>query len=46
MPEVDAERRRKLVYGHLIQLPRMSSYLLAFAIGDLQGKTAKTRTEH
>lgn len=43
MPEVDAERRKETGLWTFDTTPRMSSYLLAFAIGDLQGKTAKTK---
>ena len=43
MPEVDAERRKETGLWTFDTTPRMSSYLLAFALGDLQGKTAKTK---
>ena len=38
MPEVDAERRQETGLWTFDTTPRMSSYLLAFALGDLQGK--------
>ena len=43
MPEVDTERRKETGLWTFDTTPRMSSYLLAFALGDLQGKTAKTK---
>lgn len=43
MPEVDAERRQETGLWTFATTPRMSSYLLAFALGDLQGKTATTQ---
>lgn len=43
MPEVDADRRKETGLWTFDTTPRMSSYLLAFALGDLQGKTAKTK---
>ena len=43
MPEVDAERRKERGLWTFDTTPRMSSYLLAFALGDLQGKTASSK---
>lgn len=43
MPEIDADRRKETGIWTFDTTPRMSSYLLAFALGDLQGKTAKTK---
>ncbi len=43
MPEVDADCRKETGLWTFDTTPRMSSYLLAFALGDLQGKTAKTK---
>lgn len=43
MPEVDAERRKETGLWTFDTTPRMSSYLLAFALGDLQGKTASSK---
>ncbi|MBM7636929.1 M1 family metallopeptidase [Streptococcus saliviloxodontae] len=42
MPECNVERRQETGIWTFETTPRMSSYLLAFALGDLQGKTAKT----
>lgn len=42
MPEINVERRQETGVWAFATTPRMSSYLLAFGIGDLQGKTAKT----
>ena len=43
MPEVDVENRKATGVWKFETTPRMSSYLLAFAAGDMQGITAKTK---
>ncbi len=43
MPEIDIENRKKTGIWKFETTPRMSSYLLAFVAGDLQGVTAKTK---
>ena len=43
MPEIDVENRKETGIWKFDTTPRMSSYLLAFAAGDLQGVTAKTK---
>lgn len=43
MPEINVERRIETGLWSFDTTPRMSSYLLAFALGELQGKTAKTK---
>ena len=43
MPEIDVENRKETGIWKFATTPRMSSYLLAFAAGDLQGITAKTK---
>ena len=43
MPEIDVENRKATGIWTFATTPRMSSYLLAFAAGDLQGVTAKTK---
>lgn len=43
MPEINAERRQETGVWTFATTPRMSSYLLAFAFGQLQGKTAYTK---
>lgn len=43
MPEINQDLRKETGVWTFETTPRMSSYLLAFAIGDLQGKTAKTQ---
>ena len=43
MPEIDAENRKETGIWKFETTPRMSSYLLAFVAGDLQGVTAKTK---
>lgn len=43
MPEINEDRRLETGLWSFDTTPRMSSYLLAFAVGDLQGKTAKTK---
>lgn len=43
MPEIAVEERQKTGIWRFDTTPRMSSYLLAFAIGDLHGQTAKTK---
>lgn len=43
MPETDVENRKKTGIWKFETTPRMSSYLLAFVAGDLQGVTAKTK---
>ncbi len=43
MPEIDKDRRQETGIWTFDTTPRMSSYLLAFGLGDLQGKTAETK---
>lgn len=43
MPEINQDLRKETGVWTFKTTPRTSSYLLAFAIGDLQGKTAKTQ---
>ena len=43
MPEIEAEAREESGIWKFATTPRMSSYLLAFAIGELQGVTATTK---
>ena len=43
MPESNVERRQETGIWTFATTPRMSSYLLAFALGELQGKTAHTK---
>ncbi|WP_049530827.1 M1 family metallopeptidase [Streptococcus pseudopneumoniae] len=43
MPEIDVENRKETSIWKFETTPRMSSYLLAFVAGDLQGVTAKTK---
>ena len=43
MPETDVEDRKETGIWKFETTPRMSSYLLAFVAGDLQGVTAKTK---
>jgi len=43
MPEIDVENRKETGIWKFATTPRMSSYLLAFVAGDLQGVTAKTK---
>ncbi|HEL0677922.1 TPA: M1 family metallopeptidase [Streptococcus equi subsp. zooepidemicus] len=43
MPEVNAERRKETGLWTFETTPRMSPYLLAFALGDLHGKTTKSK---
>ena len=43
MPEIDADNRKETGIWKFETTPRMSSYLLAFVAGDLQGVTAKTK---
>ena len=43
MPEIDVENRKETGIWKFATTPRMSSYLLAFAAGELQGITAKTK---
>lgn len=43
MPEIDVDRRKETGIWRFDTTPRMSSYLLAFAIGDLHGQTATTK---
>ena len=44
MPEIEVENRKETGIWKFETTPRMSSYLLAFVAGDLQGVTAKTKT--
>ena len=43
MQEIDVENRKETGIWKFETTPRMSSYLLAFVAGDLQGVTAKTK---
>ena len=43
MPEIDVEHRKESGIWKFETTPRMSSYLLAFVAGDLQGVTATTK---
>ena len=43
MPEIDVENRKATGVWKFETTPRMSSYLLAFAAGDMQGITTKTK---
>lgn len=43
MPEIDVENRKATGVWTFDTTPRMSSYLLAFALGALHGKTARTK---
>ncbi|KXT76471.1 Lysyl aminopeptidase [Streptococcus sp. DD10] len=43
MPEIDVENRKKTGVWKFERTPRMSTYLLAFVAGDLQGITRKTK---
>ena len=43
MPEIDVEHRKESGIWRFETTPRMSSYLLAFVAGDLQGVTATTK---
>ncbi|MGT2741708.1 M1 family metallopeptidase [Streptococcus plurextorum] len=43
MPEINVERRQETGVWTFATSPRMSSYLLAFAIGELHGKTTTTK---
>ena len=43
MPEIDVENRKETGVWKFETTPRMSSYLLAFVAGDLQGVTATTK---
>ena len=43
MPEINVENRKATGVWKFETTPRMSSYLLAFAAGDMQGITAKTK---
>ena len=43
MPEIDVENRKETGIWKFETTPCMSSYLLAFVAGDLQGVTAKTK---
>lgn len=43
MPEIEVENRKATGIWKFETTPRMSSYLLAFAAGDLQGVTATTK---
>ena len=43
MPEIDVENRKATGVWKFETTPRMSSYLLAFAAGDMQGITARTK---
>lgn len=43
MPEIKVDERKKTGIWTFDTTPRMSSYLLAFALGALHGKTARTK---
>lgn len=43
MPEIEVENRKATGIWKFATTPRISSYLLAFAAGELQGVTAKTK---
>ena len=43
MPEINVERRQETGLWTFDTTPRMSSYLLAFALGNLHGKTVKSK---
>lgn len=43
MPEINVENRKETGIWTFETTPRMSSYLLAFAAGEMQGVTAKTK---
>lgn len=43
MPEIDVDNRKETGIWKFATTPRMSSYLLAFVAGDLQGVTAHTK---
>ena len=43
MPEIEVDNRQETGMWTFETTPRMSSYLLAFALGDLQGQTAKSK---
>ncbi len=43
MPEIEVKERKKTGIWRFERTPKMSSYLLAFAIGELQSITAKTK---
>ena len=43
MPEIEVEKRKETGIWKFDTTPRMSSYLLAFAFGELQGLTATTK---
>lgn len=43
MPEIKSDERKETGVWTFDTTPRMSSYLLAFALGDLHGKTAYTK---
>ncbi|KXT77338.1 M1 family metallopeptidase [Streptococcus sp. DD13] len=43
MPEINPEERKKTGVWTFDTTPRMSTYLLAFALGALHGKTARTK---
>lgn len=44
MPEIEIEKREKDGIYRFKKTPRMSSYLLAFAVGDMQCKKGKTNS--
>ena len=45
MPEVNIDRREETGLWTFDTTPRMSSYLLAFALGELHGKTVESKKE-
>ncbi|VWL85015.1 M1 family metallopeptidase [Oceanivirga miroungae] len=44
MPEIEVEKREQDGIYRFEKTPKMSSYLLAFAVGDMQSKKAKTNS--
>lgn len=44
MPEIEIEKREKDGIYRFLKTPKMSSYLLAFAVGEMQSKKGKTNS--